>query len=544
VTLDVDGDEGSLTVVQTQATLNVFDFVTVTGSLAFKEATGSFVLTNGTTHTSNTTALANVKYLEVGGHVDTAFAGVGGIGFNLQGVDFGMVLVTDTKGTTATADDISYTTFKADVDSASLVGIDGLTATVASLGVVVNRTSSTTAPNTVLDFVNSDNNTQDTNAASRTIATGPGHDPVTLDVDGDEGSLTVVQTNLTLDVFGFVQVSGSLAFKQATGSFVLTNGTTHTSNTTTLANVKYVEVGGHVDTGSAGVGGIGFNLTGIDFAALLVSDTKGTATTADDVNYTTFKADVDSASFVGIGGLTPTLTSLSVVANRTSATGAGANTVLDFVNTAETVNTTDTNAASRTIATGPGHDPVTLDVDGDEGALTAVMTNLTLDVFGFARVTGSLAFKQATGSFVLTNGTTHTSDTTTLANVKYLEVGGHVDTGFAGVGSVGFTLTGMDFGAVLVNDTKGTISTADDVNYTTIKADVDAAALTGIEGLTATVTSLSVVVNRTSATGAGANTVLDFVNTAETVNTTDTNAAGRTIATGPGHDPVTGTKAR
>ena len=213
---------------------------------------------------------------------------------------------------------------KADVETAGLVGIPGLTAEISSLSVQVNKTSDLVNTNTVLDFVNSAEatNATDTDAASRTIATGPDPAPsVVLDIDGDEGVLLAVQTNLTLDVFGFVQLDGSLSFKKATGSFVLTDAGTHQS--TALTNVGYLEVGGHVNTAFAGVGGIGFELTGVDFGMLMVSDTKGTAETTDDVNYMALKADVESAALVGIDGLTATVTTLSVQVNKTSSTNGG-----------------------------------------------------------------------------------------------------------------------------------------------------------------------------------------------------------------------------
>ena len=195
-----------------------------------------------------------------------------------------------------------------DWEAASLVGIDGLTASVTSLSVIVNKTSSLTAPNTVLDFANSAEtiNTTDTDAASRSIATGPTSSPVTLDVDGDEGVLLQVATDLTLDVFGFVQLDGSMAFKKATGSFVVTNGTTHAS--TALSNVSYLEIGAHVNTAFAGVGSIGFELTDVGFGMVMVSDTKGTVATTDDVNYMALKANVTSAShasFFSSGGMVP-----------------------------------------------------------------------------------------------------------------------------------------------------------------------------------------------------------------------------------------------
>ena len=106
-----------------------------------------------------------------------------------------------------------------------------------------------------------------------------------------------------------------------------------------------------------------------------------------------------------------------------------------------------------TIATGPDTADVVLDIDGDEGVLLAVMTNLTLDVFGFVSLDGSLAFKKATGSFTVTDASTHTS--TSLNNVSYLEVGGHVNSAFAGVGSIGFALTGVDFGILMVGGHQG-----------------------------------------------------------------------------------------
>jgi hypothetical protein len=117
------------------------------------------------------------------------------------------------------------------VGTAGLVGITGLTAQISSLSVQVNKTSdTTTAPSKVLDF----NDGTEANPLSFEVSTGPSSDAVTIDIDGNEGVLLAVMTNLTLDVFGFVQLDGSLAFKQATASFVLTDqhGTT---DTTTLA---------------------------------------------------------------------------------------------------------------------------------------------------------------------------------------------------------------------------------------------------------------------------------------------------------------------
>ena len=192
-----------------------------------------------------------------------------------------------------------------------------------------------------------------------------------------------------------------------------------------------------------------------------------------------------------------------------------------------------TNATDNT-ATESGHydrsttPSVSLTQDGDEGALLSVMTNLTLDVFGFVTLSGSFAFKKANGNFVLTDG--HSS--TVRNGVNYLEVGGHVDSAFAGVGSIGFKLSDVNFGAVLVSDNKNTpLDTSDDV-LPGVESKRGHATLSGIDGLTATVTTLSIVVNKTSST-TSPNKVLDFVDTVNTTNATDNTATSRDITTVP-----------
>ena len=529
VILDLDGDEGVLIAVETNLTLDVFGFVELEGSLSFKQATGSFVLTDASTGAVDTTSLANVKYMQVGGHVESAFAGVGDLGFELTGVDFGMVMVSASGSEGAAG--VSYMALKADVESASFVGIEGLTATVSSLSVEINNTSdTTTSPNKVLDFHDSEDNGDDGDASSFTISTGAASDAVILDLDGDEGVLIAVETNLTLDVFGFVELEGSLSFKQATGSFVLTDASTGAVDTTSLANVKYMQVGGHVESAFAGVGDLGFELTGVDFGMVMVSASGSEG--AAGVSYMALKADVESASFVGIEGLTATVSSLSVEINNTSDTTTSPNKVLDFHDSED--NGDDGDASSFTISTGAASDAVILDLDGDEGVLIAVETNLTLDVFGFVELEGSLSFKQATGSFVLTDASTGAVDTTSLANVKYMQVGGHVESAFAGVGDLGFELTGVDFGMVMVS-ASGSEGAAG-VSYMALKADVESASFVGIEGLTATVSSLSVEINNTSDTTTSPNKVLDFHDSED--NGDDGDASSFTISTGAASDAV------
>src|SRR5205085_9558531 len=121
------------------------------------------------------------------------------------------------------------------------------------------------------------------------------------------------------------------------------------------------------------------------------------------------------------------------------------NIVLDFVNTTGPPgpnNTTDETAAPFPV---PGTS-LSLNIDGDQGALLQAEADLNLDLFGFISGNGHFAFKKATANFLVTDG--HT--TTSLTNAGYVAIGGHINSAFAGVGSFGLTLTNIDFGILLV----------------------------------------------------------------------------------------------
>jgi hypothetical protein len=222
VSLDFEGDEGSLLQVSGHIVLDVFGFVSLDGEFAFKKANGNFLLNDGT-------ALTAVPYLSVGGNITTATVSAGSVSLVLTGVEFGMVLVSN--GAT------SYSAIKAKVTNASLNGIAGLGITVTDFYLSVNKTSSVTVGAPVLDF--DAGGSQAGTAFS--VATGSTTPDVTLDFDGDEGSLLQVSGHIVLDVFGFVSLDGEFAFKKANGNFLLNDGTA-------LTAVPYLSVGGNITT--------------------------------------------------------------------------------------------------------------------------------------------------------------------------------------------------------------------------------------------------------------------------------------------------------
>ncbi|MCK9365464.1 MAG: hypothetical protein M0P74_17920, partial [Syntrophales bacterium] len=469
-TITIDYSDETLQ-VETNVELDVFGFVQLDGSLAFKKATGNFVVTDGSTHAS--TALNNISYLEIGGHVNTAFAGVGSIGFNLTGVDFGILMVSDTNNTPAnTADDVNYMSLKADVASAALVGIEGLTASVNTLSVIVNKTSSATAANKVLDFVNSAEgiNTTDTDAASIEITTGPATDPVTIDIDGDEGALLQVTTNIELDVFGFVQLDGSLAFKKATGNFVVTDGTTHVS--AALNNVSYLEVGAHVDTAFAGFNGgtdsaMGLSLTGVDFGILLINE-QGVATPR---NWMSLQATVANASIVGIPGLTLSVDTFGLQVNQAAADGS----LINFA------------TQNEDISIGPDKS-VTLDMDSADGELIQASGSIEIELAGFFKVAGDFAFVSSSTTVRLSDGSS--------VDVDLLTIGANSVDAFTGVNggtadAIGFDLTDADFALALMTDSQNPAR-----KWMALKSEVGSVAFVGIDGLTVAADTLTIEINR------------------------------------------------
>src|SRR5204862_5636695 len=107
------------------------------------------------------------------------------------------------------------------------------------------------------------------------------------------------------------------------------------------------------------------------------------ALTTDDINYTAITATVGSASFTGIPGLTATVSNATLAVNKTSDV-SHANKVLDFFDTPEETNTTDSAAAAFAV---PGT-ALTLALDGDEGALLQADADLNLNLFGLLSANG------------------------------------------------------------------------------------------------------------------------------------------------------------
>jgi hypothetical protein len=480
--------------IQGTVTVDVFGFLSGTGSFSLKQATGSFAITDANTNTS--TQLSDVDFLAVGFEIASASIDVGGVGLSLTDLKVAMLMVTDAVPATP----IKYTALKAEVGDASLDGIDGIELSVVSLAVVINRTSDAINTNTVLDFVDSPENADDNGIAlTVTVDTGPSNS-VDLDIDGDEGDLLAVSGGVELDLFGFLTLSGGIAFKKATGDFFITDPIGET--TTKLDNVSFLSIGTKVDSASINVGDISLVMTGLDVAVVIVTDP------ATTFQYTVVKADVTSASLDGIPGINLQIDTLAIQINKTSDP-ANPNTVLDFFDTPDFA-ADDEIDLPLNVATGPDSS-VDIDIDGNEGELLQVAGGLTLDILGFVYLSGDFAIKKATATVDISNGDVGVS-------VDMLTIGASGVDAFVGIngpadnaGAIGLSLQNVDFALALLSVNEPTMP-LDLRTFTALSASVGGAGIVGIEDLDLSVSNLTLAINQGSGTldGSPSTDVVEF----------------------------------
>ena len=326
-----------------------------------------------------------------------AFAGVNGpaseagaLGLSLSGVDFALALAKAKAPAlpTVPTDLRSFTALKATVASASFIGVEGLTVEVTTLAVAINQGGGTdggVAHDLVIDF-NAGGTAGAQLGAPLTVNTGGGNS-IDLDFEGDDGTLLKAEGTVDIGVFGFFFVSGNFAFEKKSATVDLSGGASPELDVA----VDLLTVGASNVNAFAGIGGpatndgaIGLSLGDVNFALALVSlkQDPGATGPVDARKWTALKADVGSAGFIGVDGITLEATNLLVAINQGSgmdAAGAVNATVLDF-STPLTVNT-------------GGGNSIDLDFDGADGTLLKAEGTVAIDIFGFFSVSGNFAFE-------------------------------------------------------------------------------------------------------------------------------------------------------
>ena len=434
-------DDSIRLLVYGEVNASMFDgFIVLDGTFTFVQATGSFAITDAGASPITTTVLSDVDYLSVAATVRSAT--ISDVGFS--NLELAMLMVSD-----GTATPVTYTAIKASLGAPELGALPEGLEISGSISLEVNVNSLGEDSDRVLDFVDTPTYAPDNGlAAPFEVLVAPGVTE-TLAMDGNAGRLVRISGSLSINVFGFLVLEGDFGFVNENGDFFVTAAGASPS-TTAVENADYLLITGSVTTAFAGVpathgGPIGFNLSGVEFALLVVTDPADGTT-----QYTTLKATVEDASFVGVDGLTVGVNTLSILVNR-SSDAAHPNKVLDFAPTPFV----------------PGTGSVTLDVDGNQGALLSASGDLTLDLFGFVSLSGNLGFTTANGDFKVARNTTAPIDDALEFSADYLVVSGEGIDAFAGSGggtgnATGVSLSNVSFSLALVSNAG--------VGYTALKA--------------------------------------------------------------------------
>ncbi|WP_217312837.1 DUF4347 domain-containing protein [Richelia sinica] len=239
--------------VMADLTLAIDEYVYVSGSMAFRQ--GQTVDVNITNPTNpNNTPTKNLSVMTIGADNVNIFVGTGGpyfvdsdedgdidkydvraeegaTGLVIEDVAFGMMLLKSTNR----ADRSSYYGIKASADEIRLVGIDPniFKFELNQLNVEINGGSDAADPKRFVDFTQSALDELDGTADGvTTIITGTDS---TIDLDFTQKSIAVSADTAIVDIAGFVQVKGGVAFSK-TGAVqtTLSDGTVTTMDILTI----------------------------------------------------------------------------------------------------------------------------------------------------------------------------------------------------------------------------------------------------------------------------------------------------------------------
>ena len=239
------------------------------------------------------------------------------------------------------------------------------------------------------------------------VATGPST-TTTLDFDGADGDLVRAQGYLTIDLFGFVYLTGYFAFETKTVTQTVDDVTTSYDQLTVGAADAYVfaGIGGPYWTDSnhdgvvtaddepAADGAIGIAIGGVDIGlAILTNQEEGST-----VRYLGLKISAASAALVGVESLL-TVQANDVTVELNQATDEASTVtpaVLDF---------SAFDGGGLSVLT--GGDPVTLDFD--HALLRVTIGDAVVQISSFIYVRGAFALEKGV-QLSVDNGDSTTTD--------------------------------------------------------------------------------------------------------------------------------------
>ena len=368
--------------------VDAFGFFQVGGDFAIDRYTDEVVIAGDDPRTAEkeATSTVTVERLTIGASNAKAFAGINGtsadrIGLLLGGdpadlnaegnVDFGLAILSETlTGFEPTGyKPRNWTSLYATAGSVDFVGIKDLTIHADTISVEVNRPAT-------------DGSLVDYQAKPLAVMTSGGEEPssLTLSMAAADGPLLRATGNLEIDAFGFVQVAGSFGIEKKQGTVAIADrALTKDIDESATVNVDMLLIGGSNLSAFVGVNGglanaTGLSLSGVNVGVALLNErftkqqqdaAKAENKTLTSRNWTSLQAEVGSAAFVGVEGLTARVDTLTVGVNRSAFDG----TVVDYALTADTTDPEGSRYTDLSILTGPGTD-LKMTLDGSRGVLT------------------------------------------------------------------------------------------------------------------------------------------------------------------------------
>ncbi|MEN6436575.1 MAG: hypothetical protein ABFD58_12260, partial [Anaerolineaceae bacterium] len=294
------------------------------------------------------------------------------------------------------------------------------------------------------------------------------------------GTFTITAS---LDIKGFFSVTNAtLTIQNSIEGLTLAGGATVTANTWRFSGNGLNAFAG-INGGTANATGL--SLSNVNFGVVIMKETSGSYR-----KWVALKATADNVAFIGFSDIEVSGSGLTVVIN----TKTSDDSVVDF-------------SGIHNMTAGS----ITLDMDGADGQLIQVSGTVTISILDFLSLSGTFTFEKKSSAHVnvLPSGWVDKSEAVDTV-VDALVVGAAGASGFLGTNGkdianrLGITLTGVDFGlAILSNATQ---------KWVALKASVDGASLTGIDGISLVLNTISVEINRKSADAS----IVDFSTTSVT----------------------------
>ena len=374
----IDFSSSRFGVYAQQATLSISKFLYFSGAIGFEKADCGDTLKAGIIPTS----VLGAKGFSIGGSNITAFVGYAenGIdktktlaaqssslyGFGVDGLDFGLLSLKDSSGT-------SYRALKAHADNMTVYGFDPSDFKLSASNLNIEYNSASIAGREL--------NFTAFGSGSKQVATGGS--PVTLDFKGSR--IGVFAGQVTLRISQFLYVQGSIGFQKADFGTLL-------AGVMPVLNARGFTIGGTDIDVFVGYASSDFDFTksfaeqtsklygfgaeGIDFGLIQVKGDTG-------IKYTAAKAHADK---VALYGFDPEDFQLSLSG-------------IDFkVNTASIGSALNLKTSFPLTGMGAGYQlptggtPVLLDMTGT--TIGASLNNATLRISDFVYVSGSFAFEK------------------------------------------------------------------------------------------------------------------------------------------------------